>query len=155
MAGLKVTLKIVDRGRRFLRARSARGAMLTEFRSELAPRILRVGRQTAPHASGALARGLRATVSGRGAGVDIDLRSTVRSKAGFAYTRVTRFGRGPVEAKRGRALAFQVNGKTIFRKRVRGYKPSHDWADDTQRAAQPHVARSAQRIGRRLAGELT
>ena len=152
MSGATFTAKIVTRARGFFGGRqSVRTVLESEFRGQLAPQVLRVGRQTAPRQSGRLGRGLRIAVGRRGRGVGIELRSTAQSKDGFPYTGVTRFGRGPVEPRRKQALAFAVGGKHLVRKRVRGYKPSHDWADDTMRAAEPHVARAGQRIGRRIA----
>ena len=149
MSRVTFTQKIVDRARDFFGGRRAGRIMLREFQTELGPRLVRVGRQTAPYDKGALARGLRAGV---GPGLSIELKSTVRSKDGFPYTGVTRFGRGPIVPRRKKALAFSVGGKAVVVKRVRGYKPPGDWADGTQRAAQPHIARSARRIGRQLQG---
>jgi len=149
MPRVTFTQKIVGRAWDFFGGRRASRIMLREFKTELGPRLVRVGRQTAPYEHGGLARGLRAGV---GPGLSVELKSTVRSKEGFPYTGVTRFGRGPIIPKRKKALAFTVGGKTIVRKRVRGYKPAGDWADGTERAAQPHIARSARRIGRQLQG---
>lgn len=147
-------LKVVGRARRLVPG-AVRRVTDSEMRGELAPRILRVGRQTAPSGrTKRLGRGLKVDVQRQGRGVGITLRSTARSAEGFPYTGSTRFGRGPVEARKARALRIPVPGGAIFRKRVRGYKPSHDWAEDTHRAAQPHVRRSADRIGRRLEREL-
>jgi hypothetical protein len=154
MGGILATAKIVaERGRRFLgRPGMVQSALRREFAGELAPRILRVGRQTAPHSKGALARGLRSTVFRRGADTGVELKSTVRSRQGYPYTGVTRFGHRKrwIEPRRARALATPWGPRA----RVRGYRPARDWADDTHARAQPHVARSAQRIGRQLQSEV-
>ena len=150
MGKVTFTAKVISGLKRLGRG-SVRRVAESEFRG-LAPRILRVGRQTAPSASGRLSRGLRVDTRRQGRGMKIELRSTARSRAGYAYTGVTRFGhRRPwIYPRRARALATPWGP----RKRVRGYKPSHDWADDTMRAAQPHIRRAGQRIGRRLAQEI-
>ena len=149
MSRVTFTQKMVGRVRDLFGGRRAGRIMVREYQAELGPRLVRVGRQTAPYADGGLARGLRHRV---GVGLSLELESTVRSKKGFPYTGVTRFGRGPVVPTRKKALAFTVGGKAVVVKRVRGYKPAGDWADDTQRLAQPHIARSSRRIGRQLQG---
>jgi hypothetical protein len=149
MSRVTITAKITTRLRDFFGGRRAGRIMLREFQTELGPRLVRVGRQTAPYAHGGLARGLRHRV---GRGLSLELESTVRSKEGFPYTGVTRFGRGPIVPKNKKALAFSIGGKAVVVKRVRGWKPAGDWAEGTQRAAQPHIARSARRIGRQLQG---
>lgn len=154
MAGIIATAKIAAaRGRRFLgRPGMVQSALRREFAGELAPRILRVGRQTAPHRGGALSRGLRATVLRRGGDVGVELKSTVRSRRGYAYTGVTRLGHRArwIYPRRAKALRTPWGP----RKRVRGYRPSHDWAEDTFARSQPHIARSSRRIGRQLQGEI-
>lgn len=39
------------------------------------------------------------------------------------YAPILEFGRGPIEAEEGSALKFEVDGETIFRKRVSGHPP--------------------------------
>lgn len=125
-----------------------RGGVQRELQQDLLPRLIRVSRQAAPEQSGRLSRGLR----GRSAGKTVEVISTVRSPRGYSYTGVTRFGHRQqfITPKRKKALAFSIGGRRLVRKKVRGYHPSHDWADDAQRLAQPHVARSARNIGRDL-----
>lgn len=151
MGKITLTARIVSGFKRLGRG-TVRRVTESEFRGELAPRILRVGRQTAPSDSGRLSRGLRVDARTRGRGMEVELRSTARSAEGYPYTGVTRLGhRQPyIYPKRARALATPWGP----RKRVRGYRPSHDWADDTMRAAQPHIRRSGQRIGRRLSAAI-
>jgi hypothetical protein len=144
--------RVVDQSRRLVKRGTVRSAIRQEFEGELAPRLVRIGRQTAPRRSGALGRGLRAVVGRSIAGVGVDVRSTVRSRQGYPYTGVTRFGhrQARIYPRHGRALSTPWGPRAW----VRGYRPTHDWADDTNRAAQPEIARSAERIGRRLQGVL-
>lgn len=48
-----------------------------------------------------------------------------KSKTGFSYPYVVNFGRGPVTAKPGGVLRFEVGGKILFRKSVRAAKAQH------------------------------
>ncbi len=129
-------------------ADSLDGIVARELATELGPRLLRVSRQAAPHQRGALERGL-AFVPSRTSRLGVEVISTVRSAEGYPYTDVTRFGhrKAWIEPRRKKALRTPWGP----RKRVRGYKPSHDWADDAYSLAQPHIARSADRVGRQLA----
>lgn len=129
-------------------SRAVRGILRREIHGDLLRRLVRVSRQAAPERTGALARGLR----GVPAGLGVEVISTVRSPRGFPYTGVTRFGHNVrwIVPKRKKALAFEVGGQRIIRRRVRGYRPSHDWADDALRLAEPHVQRAARRIGLEL-----
>lgn len=118
-----------------------------ELQGELGSRLVRVSRQAAPERTTALARGLRA-VPGRAGRICVEVISTVKSEDGYPYTGVTRFGHRKrwIEPVRKRALRTPWGP----RRRVRGYRPAGDWADKAHRLAQPHVERSAQRVGRRL-----
>ena len=154
MARATFKAKLVPGAARALRrgASSARGIVRRELNQELLPRLIRVSRQAAPERSSRLSRGLQGRPSVRGGGTAIEVVSTVRSPRGYNYTGVTRFGHRTrwIVPKRKKALAFSIGGKHLVRKRVRGYRPSHDWAADAHRLAQPHIARSARRIGRDL-----
>jgi len=140
-------------GHRFSRgARQAKLIMLREFEGDLGPRLLRVSRQAAPEASGKLQRGLHSEVRLRAGRVGIEIRSTARSDTGYPYTGVTRVGHRSayIEPRSKQALAFMIGGRQLIRKRVRGYHPSHDWAEDAHFASKPHVVLAARRIGRQL-----
>lgn len=154
MGKAKFTAKVVPGAARAFRrgATWLRGGVRRELQQDLLPRLVRVSRQAAPERSGRLARGLQGRPSARGGGTAVEVISTVRSPRGYSYTGVTRFGHRQqfITPKRKKALAFSIGGKRLVRKKVRGYHPSHDWADDAQRLAQPHVARSARNIGRDL-----
>lgn len=131
--------------------RRAAGRVQPELRQELygelAPRLVRVSRQAAPERSRALSRGLQAQPA-EGGPLGVEVVSTVRSAEGYAYTGVTRFGHRKrwIVPVRKKALRTPWGP----RRRVRGYHPSHDWAQDAQRLAQPHIARSADRVGGRI-----
>ena len=132
-------------------APGGRQVAVEEFEHNLGPRLLRITRYKAPHKTRRLERGLRFRVRGRGVdGAELRVESTARSDSGFAYTRVTRFGRGPVVPRRKKALAFKIGARTIIVKRVRGYHPARDWVDDAYLAARPELERSSFRLGRRV-----
>ncbi len=144
-----ITASVVGSFRGFRRgADSLDAIMARELSTELGPRLLRVSRQAAPRKRGALERGLRFTAA-RTSRLGVEVISTVRSPEGFPYTDVTRFGhrKAWIEPRHKKALRTPWGP----RRRVRGYKPSHDWADDAFSLAQPHIARSADRVGRQLA----
>lgn len=151
MAKVRLTAKVVGHAAaRLLRgSRLVRPIVRREIHGDLLLRLVRVSRQAAPEDRGALARGLRGLPAGD---LSVEVRSTVRSPRGYNYTGVTRFGHRQrwIVPKRKKALAFSVGGKRLVRSRVRGYRPRYDWADDAHRLAQPHIARSANRIGREL-----
>ena len=138
-----------SREARRLRATAARvrPVLADELSRELAPRLVRVSRQAAPERTQALARGLRARPSS-GSLLGVEVVSTVRSAEGYDYTGVTRFGHRKrwIEPVHKKALRTPWGP----RRRVRGYRPRGDWADTAHRLAQPHIARSADRIGRRI-----
>lgn len=150
MGKVRLTATVVGQAAaRLLRgSRLVRPIVRREIQDDLLKRLLRVSRQAAPERSGALSRGLRGFPVGEG----VEIRSTVRSARGYNYTGVTRVGHRQrwIVPKRKKALAFSVGGKRLVRARVRGYRPRFDWADEAHRLAQPHVARSANRIGREL-----
>lgn len=67
--------------------------------------------------------------------------TTVEWKAinkGFDYAVAVNFGRGPVVAKRAKALRFEVNGEIIFRKSV-GPAPAQHFAEKGLQAAEPQI----------------
>ncbi len=145
-ATFTMTAEVPKRG-----ARGPRAIVAAEFSQNLGPKMLRITRYKAPHRSGRLERGLQFRVAGKGPdGAEMRIDSTAVSDDGFPYTRVTRFGRGPIVARRGKALAFKIGGKTIFRKRVRGYHPSRDWVYDAYTASKPELERSGFRLGQRV-----
>lgn len=132
-------------------ARGQRGIVVDEFSRNLGPKMLRITRYKAPHKTRRLERGLQFRVAGKGAdGAEMRIDSTAVSDDGFAYTRVTRFGRGPIVARRGKALVFKINGRTIFAKRVRGYNPGRDWVYDAYTASKAELERSSFRLGQKV-----
>lgn len=140
-----------DRGALARGARGARAAVVAEFTQNLGPNVLRITRYQAPHKTRRLERGLRFRVKGAGAdGAEMRIESTAVSDRGFPYPRVTRFGRGPVVPRRKKALAFKVGGKTIVRRRVRGYHPVRDWVSTAYLKSRPELERASFRIGARI-----
>ena len=68
------------------------------------------------------------------------------------YARIHEEGRGPVVA-RGRALRFQVGGKTIYRKRV-GPAAGRWYMKKARARVAPLMAREAQRMGAEIIAEM-
>lgn len=96
--------------------------------------------------SGRLARGMSSRVSGTVALVRADARNP---ESGYDYVGVTRFGHRVrrIYPRRARALRIPLpDGRVIFRRSVRGFRPRGDWA---QRAL-PDIHREAERAARRL-----
>lgn len=113
---------------------------------------LRITRAYAPHRSGRLERGLKARVRSYGGRVVVEVVSEARSDTGYDYLPVTRFGHRaafifPVKAK---ALRFYVGGQLVFRRFVRGYRPTRDWVDDAFRAVEIELDRASAEIGRKI-----
>lgn len=126
--------------------------LLDEF-AHLAPVSTRTVRAFAPHKSGRLERGIRASVRSYGGRITLEVESTARDQeTGYDYLPVTRFGHRvpiiyPVHAK---ALRIPLAGGVIYRKWVRGYKPARDWVADAFDALQRELDEAADRIGRAI-----
>lgn len=131
-------------------SRQMQTVILDEFAGELAPRAVQITRAFAPHRSGRLERGLKARVRSYGGRITVDIESTARSDAGYNYLPVTRFGHRVafIYAKRAKALRIPLATGTIFRTRVRGYRPGRDWARAAFEAVEVELDRAAERLGR-------
>lgn len=131
-------------------AREIQRYLLDEFAYRIAPTATRIFRNFAPHDSGRLERGLQARVRSYGGRIVIEVVSTARSDRGYDYLPVTRHGHRvaiirPVHAK---ALRIPLAGGVIYRKFVRGYHPTHDWAQSAFDAMDRELEAAQARIGR-------
>jgi hypothetical protein len=117
------------------------------------------------HHTGRMGRGIKSDVVGRNVEVTVTARDPI---SGYDYVGVTRFGhrkafieprpdraqasvvstggrRGTVR-KGNAALRFVIGGRVIYRRRVRGFHPSEDWAE----RAMPEVNANAERVMKTL-----
>lgn len=136
-------------------SRAIQPVLYQEMATDLGSHAADIYRGVAPRRSGRLARTIRSVVVGAG-DPSMQVQSTVADpKTGFRYTRVTRIGHfvSRIFAKAGGTLRFTIGGRVLFRKSVRGYHPSRDWAAGGHPAAEAEVAAAAYRVGRRL-GEI-
>lgn len=126
--------------------------------------------------TGKLSRGITSKVVGDAVHVE----AHAKSRAGYDYVGVTRFGhrnawivpRHPAKAKRfypKTARAFPINGKFFssirgfaalstpfgYRRRVRGFKPSSDWAADALPEIQAEAQRQLDKFGRGFTARLS
>lgn len=151
MATADFTARFVGAGRVAVQLRMAGQAAEGETREavrEAAEESVFIFRVKAPHRTGRLRRGIRATLRGDTATVT----STARSKAGFSYTAVTRFGHRVrvIRPRRAKALRFVIGGKVFFRHSVKGFRPRRDWRD----AALPAVERTVEAAGSRAGARI-
>lgn len=104
---------------RFAKATAAvQGATRDEMR-ELGRRVVAALWDEAPEQTGRLKKGLRARTT-----VDSGSRMELRITSEAFYTPWVIHGRGPVVARRAKALRFVIDGKVIFRKRVGPSRPN-------------------------------
>lgn len=126
----------------------------------------------APTRTGRLGRGIQSVL----VGAMVIVRSTARNpKTGYNYTGVTRFGHRtmwiePRHSPRNREKylapipgvgprwvyrqpALSVGGR--FFARVRGYKPSHDWAEEAIPEVHRETTATATRLGREIVAKLS
>lgn len=120
----------------------------------LAPRLTRLFQGVAPRRSGRLSRSIASNMIGPTA---LETTSTARSDEGYPYTGVTRIGHrvAYIYPRKGRALKITLpSGEVIFRARVRGSRPTHDWASRGFRPAERAAEESGRRIGRQIAARI-
>lgn len=151
MARATFKAKIIGAGRtaaKFRRGARAMSPVMFEELDDLAGRTTNVMKDVARYRSGAMSAQIHPEIIGGGFAVISD----VASPEGFHYTRITREGHNvawiyPVTKK---ALAFSIGGRRIIARRVRGFKPDHDWVEDGMPEVEAEAARSAERIGRAI-----
>lgn len=117
--------------------------------------------------TGRMARNIKAHANGRTIEVTV---FAADPKTGFDYVAVTRFGhkvariyprtraRATVVATgrargRGRSAALRFvapDGRVLYRKSVKGFRPTYDWAERAFPEVQRSADRAMQRIGRRI-----
>lgn len=116
---------------------------------KLGPRLSQIYAAAAPKKTGKLAAEIRSEFTGIDA---IQIISPVKSATGFSYTRITRFGHNVafIYPRKARALRFEIGGRTIFAKRVRGVHVDHDWADTGFPLARNEVISAAKELAASL-----
>lgn len=138
--------------------RRAQGILLDQM-ARLAPDLTRIGRAYAPHDTGRLERGLKASVRSYGGRITVQLLSSAVSDEGYPYTDVTRKGHRvawiyPKPPRKALRFYWRKAGGIVYAKRVRGYRPSRDWVDPAYRAFDAEVSRAEDRIGRQIVSRL-
>ncbi|MCC6314216.1 MAG: hypothetical protein IT337_09375 [Thermomicrobiales bacterium] len=92
------------------------------------------------HKSGTYRRSFKLRVQVSGKSIVGVITNNARSLAGFVYAWTLEHGRGPVFAKRAKALRFVINGRVIYRKSVgpaKAQRPMEYGARD----AEPQIVR--------------
>jgi hypothetical protein len=116
--------------------------------------------------TGRMARAIKAHMRGNTVEITVFARNPL---TGYDYVGVTRFGhrmefitptvrsRATVLATgrrrahgRRAALRFVVGGRVVYAKRVRGFKPASDWAEDAMPEIKDSADRAMRRIGKRI-----
>lgn len=125
----------------------------------------------APVESGRLARGVTSLPTGD---VVLVIAHAENPATGFDYTGVTRFGhrkavirplrdraaassiasRGARAKGRKAMLRFTIDGTVFYRRSVKGYRPTHDWADDALPEIRADARDRTRRLGRNIAVRL-
>lgn len=90
------------------------------------------------HRSGNYARSFARRVQVTATGVIGIITNNARSAAGFVYAWTLEHGRGPVFAKRAKALRFEIGGQVLFRKSVGPAKAQYPMAFGA-RDAEPRI----------------
>jgi hypothetical protein len=138
--------------------RRLQNAIIRNFR-ELGAVVEQEFAAAAPEDTGRLRGRVHAFVYfGRPSQPQITVRTFARDPdSGYAYVNVTRFGhrKAVIVARRAPKLAVHYAGHrnphiVAFVDAVRGYRPTHDWAEDAAAAASRSVDHSATRLGRAI-----
>lgn len=107
------------------------------------------------HKTGRLGKSAQPHTQISGSQVKTVVTWSAKSRSGFDYAFAVDRGRGPVVAKRAKALHFFIDGQEFFRKRVGPAKAQH-FTDRGLQAAEALIIaehqRAADRIGSRLEG---
>jgi hypothetical protein len=121
----------------------------------------------ARHASGRMARGVKAHTRGQVVEVVVFARNPI---GGYDYVGVTRFGHKTefitpradrhvayvIDTKRKRqrgrraTLRFVIGGRVFYRQKVKAFHPDHDWAEDAMPQVRDSADRAMQRIKRKI-----
>lgn len=103
--------------------------------------------------TGRLAKDVAVTTKASGSAVTTDVEWRARSARGFAYSRTVHDGRGPVVARKAKALHFFIDGQEFFRKRV-GPAKGTKFADKGLQAAEQAIVAEHQAAADRIAGRI-
>jgi len=103
--------------------------------------------------TGRLAKDVAITTKVSSSAIVTDVEWRARSARGFAYSRTVHDGRGPVVARKAKALHFFIDGQEFFRKRV-GPAKGTKFADKGLIAAETAIVAEHQRAADRIAGRI-
>lgn len=103
--------------------------------------------------TGRLAKDVAITTRASGSAVTTDVEWRARSARGFAYSGTVHDGRGPVVARKAKALHFFIDGQEFFRKRV-GPAKGTKFAERGLQAAEQAIVAEHQRAVDRMAGRI-
>lgn len=161
-------------GKRFLRLATDLDSLAFETEQGLLDDAELIFQAHAPKDTTRLARNIHSEARGPR---EFEIISDVKNPtSGFAYTRITRFGhrgiayieprkdRGQASVVQTRqmrargtraALRLVIGGEVMFRRRVRAYKPTEDWAESAfpEVRAEAHTAMT--RLGQRIVARLS
>lgn len=160
-------------GLRFSRMAESLDVQVEETLQGLATDLELVYQSVAPKRDTRLARGI--TSVRRGALVFEIVSNATDPQTGYRYTGVTRFGHKKLFIKpkvrsratvlathtlrgRGRSAALRIvlpSGEIIFRKQVKGYRPTHDWVEDGKPIAQREAHAAAMTLGQKVITRVT
>lgn len=132
-------------------------ALLDTFRGDLSRDMTRIARRWAPKRSGLLHERIETRVHSRSGRIFATLHSQARNpQTGYPYTGVTRKGhrRRWIYPKRARFLRFEIDGRVIFARRVRGYRPKYDWGERAAAEIDRELGRFEAQIGRRIVSRI-
>jgi hypothetical protein len=85
---------------------------------------------------------------------ELEIRQAARSPEGVFYGYIVREGRGPVHAKKARALHFFIGGQEFFRKSV-GPAAPNPYHRRTLEEVGPEIQEIVNRMGQRIAAYLS
>jgi hypothetical protein len=103
--------------------------------------------------TGRLASDVAITTRVSGSAITTNVEWRARSSRGFAYSRTVHDGRGPVVARRAKALHFFIDGQEFFRKRVGPAKGTR-FAERGLQAAEAAIVAEHQRAADRAASRI-
>lgn len=85
--------------------------------------------------------------------INTEIEWTAKSARGFPYPVAVNYGRGPVEAKAGKVLRFEIDGQVFYRKRVGPAKAQH-FAERGLQAAETQIVAEHRLAADRIAARV-
>jgi hypothetical protein len=111
-------------------------------------------RGNTPVRSGKLARSTVGEILGKLDDQELEIRQAARSPEGVFYGYIVREGRGPVYAKKAKALHFFIGGEEFFRKSV-GPAAPNPYHTRTLQELGPQIQEIVNRMGQRITAYLS